>query len=486
MEVRKLCDLLAAVISILLYIFEGYCIQYLFCAFAKPRISNIKQSEYAVGIVWVIIRLISFLFPSDGTFTALKLLIYTFILLLFCLLWYRGNVLMKVFLVVQFMALRELAFFTAYSFTHIYDFIIDILSDFAYKEIISADVYLILIKVMIFLSLITVQIIQSGILLFALKKIVRYYRCQNTHSLNKEVLFYLLPSVAGLLIAVLIRIIIITVENGSQILLYNKYPSLYFIVPVTALVLLISTIFSFKLYQDMTELQMKQADKVILENQIIQMQNSMTEMEHLYDGIRSVKHDMKNNMEVLQNLLKRKYLSDGSEDNEIKHYFDGMYTSVEQLDNRIHTGSAVSDAVINSKFRYAEKEITNIMLNADDFVMPDNINIQAYDIGIILNNGLDNAIEACKKMHIEYPASKTFISVRSFCKRNMFFIEVENSFDGFLKIDKDSGYPVSTKEESKSHGIGLRNIKNCAKKYAGDIDCIVEDKKFILSVMLKG
>jgi sensor histidine kinase regulating citrate/malate metabolism len=194
---------------------------------------------------------------------------------------------------------------------------------------------------------------------------------------------------------------------------------------------------------------------------------------------------MKNNMEVLQNLLKRKYLSDGSEDNEIKHYFDGMYTSVEQLDNRVHTGSAVSDAVINSKFRYAEKEITNIRLDAGDFILPDNINIQAYDIGIILNNGLDNAIEACKKMHIEYPASKTFISVRSFCKRNMFFIEVENSFDGFLKIDKDSGYPVSTKEESKSHGIGLRNIKNCAKKYAGDIDCIAEDKKFILSVMLK-
>lgn len=58
---------------------------------------------------------------------------------------------------------------------------------------------------MIFLSLITVQIIQSGILLFALKKIVRYYRCQNNHSLNKEVFFYLFPSVVGMLIAVLIR-----------------------------------------------------------------------------------------------------------------------------------------------------------------------------------------------------------------------------------------------------------------------------------------
>ncbi len=485
MEVCDVSDLSAAVISILLYIFEGYSIQYLFRAFVKPRISNIKQSEYAVGTVWVIIRIISFLFPSDGTFTALKLMIYTFILFLFCLIWYKGNILLKIFLVIQFTALRELSFFAAYSFICIYDFIIDILSYFAYKETISADVYMILTKVMLFLSLITVQIIQSGILLFSLKKIVKYYRYQNKHSLNKEVFFYLFPSIAGLLIAVLIRIMIITIENGSQILLYNKYPSLYFIIPIIALVLLASIIFTFKLYQDMTELQTKQTDKVILENQIIQMRNSMTEMEHLYDGIRSVKHDMKNNMEVLQNLLQRKYLSNVSEDDEIKQYFDGMYYAVEQLDNRIHTGNAVSDAVINSKFRYAEKEIKNIMLNADDFILPDNINIQAYDIGIILNNGLDNAIEACKKMRIKYPVSETFISVKSFRKRNMFFIEIENSFDGILKIDKDSGYPVSTKEESKSHGIGLRNIRNCSKKYAGDIDCIVEDKKFILSVMLK-
>ena len=215
-------DLSAAVISILLYIFEGYSIQYLFRAFVKPRISNIKQSEYAVGTVWVIIRIISFLFPSDGTFTALKLMIYTFILFLFCLIWYKGNILLKIFLVIQFTALRELSFFAAYSFICIYDFIIDILSYFAYKETISADVYMILTKVMLFLSLITVQIIQSGILLFSLKKIVKYYRYQNKHSLNKEVFFYLFPSIAGLLIAVLIRIMIITIENGSQILLYNK------------------------------------------------------------------------------------------------------------------------------------------------------------------------------------------------------------------------------------------------------------------------
>lgn len=485
MEVYVVFDLLITFINILLYIFEGYCIQYLFCAFAKPRLLNIKQSKYGVGIVWIIIRLIGFFISSNETLIVLKLLIFSFILFLFCLFWYKGNILLKVFLVIQFMALRELAFFTSYSFMCICNFGIDTIGNFLNKEIISGKTYLTAVNLIIFFSLVIIYIIQGVILLFSLKKITAYYHHQNNYNLNKEMFFYLLPSVAGLLLSILIRLLMITVENGNQILLYNKHPSLYFIVPLITVVLIISIVFSFKLYQNMTEMQIEQADKVILENQIIQIQNSIVEMEHLYDGIRSVKHDMKNNMEVLQNLLQKKYFSDCKEDEEIKQYFEGMYYTVEQLENRVYTGNAVSDAVINSKFRLAEKEIKNIKLNADNFILPNSINIQAYDIGIILNNGLDNAIEACKKMCLKYSDSETFISIRSFCKRNMFFIEIENSFDGFVKIDKKNEYLASTKEQSEAHGIGLRNIRNCAIKYEGDIDFIIDDNKFILSVMLK-
>ena len=87
----------------------------------------------------------------------------------------------------------------------------------------------------------------------------------------------------------------------------------------------------------------------------------MVEMENLYDGVRSVKHDMKNHMAVLQNLMRKKY---SGEDEEIRQYFEEMYQSVEQLDSRVHTGNAVSDAVVGSKFRYAAKKIKDIRLDA--------------------------------------------------------------------------------------------------------------------------
>ena len=158
--------------------------------------------------------------------------------------------------------------------------------------------------------------------------------------MTEEIVFYLLPAVAGILIDVLVSLLMVVVEDDVAVVLYKRHPVLYLIIPMIALVLIGALVFSFRIYQNMAALQEERAEKIILENQITQMQGSMVEMEHLYDGVRSVKHDMKNHMAVLQNLIRKKY---SGEDEEIRQYFEEMYQSVEQLDSRVHTGNAVSD-----------------------------------------------------------------------------------------------------------------------------------------------
>ncbi len=103
--------------------------------------------------------------------------------------------------------------------------------------------------------------------------------------------------------AMLIRLLILTVENGNVVVLYEKYPELYLIVPLLAVLLLFSNLFSFEMFQKMIGLQQERAEKLVLENQVISLQNSIAEMETIYDGVRAVKHDMKNHMLVLQTLL---------------------------------------------------------------------------------------------------------------------------------------------------------------------------------------
>ena len=479
-----MAEYIMRMLSIPLYLFEGYCIQFFFGRFAEPKLRRVRNAHWAAGIAWIVIKIVGgqLFRETDSAALVLGLLFTTAVLFVFCVVWYEGNILLKIFLVIQFISLRELAFWAGYSFLYIGGSLIDILVYEAGDRMAVAGYLPAAAGVLACLSVALVETIE-GILLFAsIRKVVGSYHCREKGKMGKEVVFYLLPTVAGVLVSVLVRLLMITVTDGTPVLLYEKYPALYLIIPLAAFVLLGAVVFSFRIYQDMAALQEERAEKIVLENQITQMQSSMVEMEHLYDGIRSVKHDMKNHMAVLQNLIQKRY---SGEDEEIRQYFEGMRQSVEQIDSRVHTGNAVSDAVVGSKFRYAAKKVKGIRLDASKFMLTDAVTIKAYDMGIILNNGLDNAVEACMRMREKQPDAETYITIRSFRAKNMYFIEIENSFDGSALSRGDSGLPISTKKDKEVHGIGLKNIRKCAVKYGGDLDCIVEGNKFTLSVMVK-
>ncbi|MCI9296977.1 MAG: sensor histidine kinase [Lachnospiraceae bacterium] len=481
----RMAEYIMRMLSILLYLFEGYCIQFFFGRFAEPKMRRLRNAQWTAGIVWILIRIVSgALFRETDSVTLVAGLIFnTVVLFIFCVGWYKGNILLKIFLTIQFISLRELAVWAGYSFLYIGNSLMDFLIQHGAGGSLASAGYLpVAAGVLACISVAFVEAIECVLLFVFIKKIVKSYHCREKGRMDKEVVLYLLPAVAGVLVAVLVRLLMIAVTDGVPVLLYDRHPALYLIIPMIALVLLGAIVFSFRIYQDMAALQEERAEKIILENQITQMQSSMVEMEHLYDGIRSVKHDMKNHMAVLQNLIRKRY---SGEDEEIRQYFEDMCQSVEQLDSRVHTGNAVSDAVVGSKFRYAAKKVKGIRLDAKGFMLSDAVTIKAYDMGIILNNGLDNAIEACMRMREKQPDAEAYITIRSFRAKNMFFIEIENSFDGTALFDKDSGLPISTKEDKEVHGIGLKNIRKCAVKYGGDLDCIVKGSRFILSVMVK-
>ncbi len=478
-------DLVMQFVDILQCLFEGYCIQFFCGRFARPRLQRVRNAQWITCVVWALIRLAGrdLFQETDSVSLVVKLLYGAAIFWVFCMYWYQGNILLKVFLVTIFTSLRELGYLAAYSFMYPGKILLNMLAeDVSGGSTISMEDFWVAVHVLTFLSVVIMKVIQYALLFVSLKKIVKSCHYREKGQMGKEVIFYLLPAVAGVLVSVFVRLLMVTITDGIPVFLYDNYPILYLIVPSIAVVLLGAIVCSFRIYQDMAALQEEQAEKIILENQITQMQHSMAEMEQLYDGIRSVRHDMRNHMTVLQNLM---WKEDGGENEEIRQYFTDMVQSVEQLDNRMHTGNAVSDAVVGSKFRYAAKQIEGIRLDAESFMLSNAVTIQAYDIGIILSNGLDNAIEACMRMRERQPDAKAYITLRSFRAKNMFFIEIENSFDGGELSRGEGGLPLSTKEDQDMHGIGLKNIRKCALKYGGDVDCIVEGSKFTLSVMVK-
>lgn len=122
-----------------------------------------------------------------------------------------------------------------------------------------------------------------------------------------------------------------------------------------------------------------------------------------------------------------------------------------------------------------------------DLLYPENLGIEAFDLGILLNNALDNAIEACRKV---LEADGRSICFRGYVKGKMFFLVIENTCNvNCLQVEK--GELRSTKEEQRIHGLGMSNMRSCAEKYYGIMQYEVKGKeeegcRFILTIMLQG
>lgn len=294
-----------------------------------------------------------------------------------------------------------------------------------------------------------------------------------------ENIFLILPCIAALCISVTIKMMIISVENGMTVIIYDTVPATKFWIPVICILLLSSIVASVILFQKLVQYNEEIGKRAILENQVRQMQKEIVEIQDIYTDMRGLRHDMRSHIANISLLVKNVA---GSVNEELESYIGKMEETVSKLDFTYQTGNPITDIIIHQKGQEAEKKQIQFKV---DFACPPNLLIDIYDIAVILNNALENAIEACRKTE-----GNKQIKLHSYVKGSLFFIEVENDFSEDIIIEKESGLPVSSKESGKLHGIGIYNIQRCAKKYKGDIDIEISDtdgrKKFSLTVMMNG
>lgn len=107
---------------------------------------------------------------------------------------------------------------------------------------------------------------------------------------------------------------------------------------------------------------------------------------------------------------------------------------------------------------------------AVDYSFPKDIGIDEMDFCVVLSNILDNAVNACKKIHGEQ-----FIKLSLHKNNHILFIGCKNS------------RPVegNTEKPNRRMGsFGLRNIKEAAEKYHGDVQISQDHDTFSIEVLL--
>ncbi len=469
-------DVINVCLDVIVALGQGYCLQYFLGSFLEGREKDRRINGLLVMVVYGVLRLgINFILPADNESirTVGKITLMFVIIVLLALLFYKGVQAITAFLAITFMAVSEITFFLSYMLMQIGGNLFDLWVWLLEKGYIAVDTFEWIVQI----SATFLQIIFYGIFLvllyFALRKIIRSFSDKDYRIQRTELYFLLVPGTVGLLVCLLLRTIMITIENDMPKLLCDRYPILSIIVPAILILSLLSILYAVKTFQNMIVLNREKNSRIILEKQIGSMQEHMEEMEHIYSGIRSMKHDMKNTLAVIMELA-------GKDETELQTYLSEINKGFEQLEFRFRTGNTVADVLLNMKYHEAVRTIPDIEIDAERLLFSENMHIQSYDIGVIIGNALDNAIEACRKLKAE-----TFIRISSFTRGKMFFIEVENSFNGKVRRKKQSEFPVTEKSDNRAHGMGLANIKHTAEKYHGGVDWTAEGKVFMLSVMMK-
>lgn len=208
------------------------------------------------------------------------------------------------------------------------------------------------------------------------------------------------------------------------------------------------------------------------EEQLRQMKQRFEEADALYSDIRKLRHEMKNHVTIIMGMLA------AGERDSIQEYVKKLDDAIDTIDYRFSTGDAVCDVILNEKYRRAAKCGTK--LEVDFHYVP---GIPDFDVGIVLSNLLDNALEACEKL----PENERYVQLTGRERGPCILIEVRNSYAGKILFDEKDGLPVSSKEqgESQLHGIGLRNVKEITQLYMGSVQIDVQDAVFEIRVMMQ-
>lgn len=185
------------------------------------------------------------------------------------------------------------------------------------------------------------------------------------------------------------------------------------------------------------------------------------------DDIKSIKHDFANHIISLNALITSKSYDD------LLRYIKKMHSKVQIITEKfIITGNLIIDTIINNKLSEAFKNDIRVKTN---IFVPEALNIDEFDLVVVLGNVIDNAIEASCKLEEGERVIKIWISYNI---KGTLVISVTNNYN-VEEFDKFE----TTKKNRISHGIGLKNVIDVIKSNNGFFEIYRGDRTFEVKIM---
>ena len=311
------------------------------------------------------------------------------------------------------------------------------------------------------------SVILHGIVLWAMVfAFAKVYRRREELSF-RELVLMLIPTLAPLFEAEVFREYIRIYSQGieSGFIKENIPPDfvrfLFYVFSYMAVLMIVF------LYEKVREEREENAQKEALMNEMSQMRQTIEQTMQMYDQIRMLRHDISNHMMTMERLADRgRHL-------EAREYMTRLKEEYSAGVDGIRCGNPVIDTILSSKRDMAVKQGLDFKC---DFTFPGQPVIDVFDLSVLLNNALDNALRGVS-------GSRRWISISSISREEFFTIIIKNSFEGEDPEYDADGLPLSTKND-EGHGLGLKMIRHIALSYNGEMEFVRKDGEIELRVLL--
>ena len=211
------------------------------------------------------------------------------------------------------------------------------------------------------------------------------------------------------------------------------------------------------------------------------------EIRRLHESMRAIKHDMKNHLMVVLS-----YLNDEDPES-AKNYISQILNKLNAVHSYIETGNSLMNHILNEKLSLAREKGIDIKAEVENLEFS---RMESVDFSALLNNMLDNAIEAsvAEASYLKGDPETNIGNV----SENRFDKKRENTSEIRVTIARRREYETiviknrisssvlehnpkleTTKEDRTEHGKGVAQIRQITEKYNGMCDFYEEDGFFV-------
>lgn len=448
-------------------VIEIYCIitSVLFIYWLRPFVKNMKSVYYAVVFEWITDCILRHVDVQNGIKLTISIFSLFFVGVILFYLDEKRNLMQKIFLCVSFFIIRwlSLEIFTELGFYE-RDFVFNFK---IFRESIPAIVA----------EYVVSTIVEYGLalllLFFSIKLLLKTYKNKHEELSWKELIMLLIPCISIFFATRIIYSYYMLwfdgIENGSikANIPGNMYRILFCIM---AYLTLCVTLYFYQSIKANKEIEY--ANRV-LARQIEDSKQYVGQVDNVYQQMRALRHDTGNHMAVMKGLLEtEKY-------QELRDYLGNWEEVYSNIVPSVKTGNVVTDIAISE---FVDRFTDNGITLKTSLKYPSNVAVNPFEMCVVLTNAIQNAYEASLRVNEPY------VEISSVERENVYIISIKNKSDKKAQIDEE-GVPISIKNDD-GHGFGVRNIREIARKYNGDIEIKQFSENdglwFVLNIMFVG